>query len=529
MSQRTDRVDELLRQEIGALLAKELADPRIGFTTITDVETSPDLRHAKVWVSVIGGRTDRVETLRALQASMGFVRHELGKRLRIKRIPELHIHLDDSAERGTRLLHLLGELESGVDPMEVTPFNESLPTPVKRLPHEGDAPDAGPGPERRCAGEAGHGAAPGAPVPPASKPRSSRHARAGARAWTGCEVVERGIGQPAAAAKHGGPNTAAQGGGPDAMPAGARGPGADDGCRRPRRPRPSTRCRTTSSRACAGRVTCSRSATRTRTRTRSAPCSASACWWRRSGAPRRRSARTPCRRCTRSCRGSTGSAPTRIRTGRTTCWSWPTARARSASAPSPPGTPGCSPVCPAWSSITTRPTTAPAPADWIDPGAAATCELVALLAVRLGLPLDLGDGALAAALMAGVVMDTATFAHPNATPRTLAVSAALVAAGAPLSDISRRLYRTKPDSQLRLFGRVLGRLETSPDAAGRLVHAAARGPRGDGCHRRPTPRGSSTSSPRPSPRRSRCCSRSRTTGRPGSRSAPGPAAWTRPS
>ena len=102
-------------------------------------------------------------------------------------------------------------------------------------------------------------------------------------------------------------------------------------------------------------------------------------------------------------------------------------------------------------------------ADWIDPGAAATCELVALLAVRLGLPLDLADRALADVLMAGIVMDTATFAHPNATPRTLAVSAALVAAGAPLSDISRRLYRTKPDTQLRLFGRVLDRLETSPD------------------------------------------------------------------
>ena len=102
-------------------------------------------------------------------------------------------------------------------------------------------------------------------------------------------------------------------------------------------------------------------------------------------------------------------------------------------------------------------------ADWIDPGAAATCELVALLAVRLGLPLDLADGTLAAVLMAGIVMDTATFAHPNATPRTLAVSAALVEAGAPLSDISRRLYRTKPDAQLRLFGRVLDRLETTPD------------------------------------------------------------------
>ena len=102
-------------------------------------------------------------------------------------------------------------------------------------------------------------------------------------------------------------------------------------------------------------------------------------------------------------------------------------------------------------------------ADWIDARSAATCELMTLLAVRLGIPLDAGDGALATALMAGIVMDTATFAHPNATPRTLAVSAALVEAGAPLSDISRRLYRTKPDTQLRLIGRVLDRLQTTPD------------------------------------------------------------------
>ncbi len=102
-------------------------------------------------------------------------------------------------------------------------------------------------------------------------------------------------------------------------------------------------------------------------------------------------------------------------------------------------------------------------AHWIDANAAATCEMVALLAVRFGVPLDVNAGSLAAVLMAGVVMDTATFAHPNATPRTLTVSAALVAAGAPLSDISRRLYRTKPDVQLRLFGRVLDRLATSAD------------------------------------------------------------------
>lgn len=107
------------------------------------------------------------------------------------------------------------------------------------------------------------------------------------------------------------------------------------------------------------------------------------------------------------------------------------------------------------------------PADWIDPEAAATCELVSLLAARLGVPLDLDGGGLATLLLAGIVMDTATFAHPNATPRTLAVAAALLAAGAPLAEISRRLYRTKPDSQLRLFGRVLDRLETAAD--GRIV------------------------------------------------------------
>lgn len=110
------------------------------------------------------------------------------------------------------------------------------------------------------------------------------------------------------------------------------------------------------------------------------------------------------------------------------------------------------------------------PLDWIDPASAATCEMTTLLAARLGVPLDADDGALAAELMSGIVMDTATFAHPNATPRTLAVSAALVEAGAPLSDISRRLYRTKPDEQLRLFGRVLDRIEIAD--GGRIIHSA---------------------------------------------------------
>lgn len=144
MTQRTDRIDELLRQEIGQLLAREVGDPRIGFATITDVETEPDLRHARVWVSVIGTPAERDAAIAALSRAMPFIRHELGARLRIKRIPELHVRLDDTLERGTRVLRLLSELESGADPAEVSVRASSLPTPVARLPHEGDAPEPAP-------------------------------------------------------------------------------------------------------------------------------------------------------------------------------------------------------------------------------------------------------------------------------------------------------------------------------------------------------------------------------------------------
>jgi ribosome-binding factor A len=138
VSQRTDRIDELLRQEIGSIVGRDVADPRVGFATITSVETTPDLRHAKVWVSVIGQPAERDATLAALGRAMPFVRHELGTRLRIRRIPDLHVHLDDSAERGTRVLRLLSELEAGEVPDADGPIGESLPTPVPRLPHAGD-------------------------------------------------------------------------------------------------------------------------------------------------------------------------------------------------------------------------------------------------------------------------------------------------------------------------------------------------------------------------------------------------------
>jgi ribosome-binding factor A len=141
MTQRTDRIDQLLRQEIGDILAREVQDPRIGFVTVTDVETAPDLSTARVWVSVIGQPEERAATLRALGRAMPFVRHELGSRVRLRRIPELHLREDDTAQRGTRVLRLLSELEAGQAPLDPAPTTESLPTPTPRS--TGAAPEHG--------------------------------------------------------------------------------------------------------------------------------------------------------------------------------------------------------------------------------------------------------------------------------------------------------------------------------------------------------------------------------------------------
>jgi bifunctional oligoribonuclease and PAP phosphatase NrnA len=105
--------------------------------------------------------------------------------------------------------------------------------------------------------------------------------------------------------------------------------------------------------------------------------------------------------------------------------------------------------------------------DWIDARSSATCEMVTLLAWKMGIPLTTGNGMMATALAGGVVMDTGNFQHPNVTPQTLMVMAALREAEAPISELARRLYRSKPNTQLVLFGRVLARMGS--DINGRLV------------------------------------------------------------
>lgn len=134
MTARTDRIDELLRQEIGAILARDVQDPRIGFVTVTEVQTAPDLSTARVFVSVIGQPAERETTMRALQRAMPFVRHELGSRIRLRRIPELQLRGDDTAQRGTRVLQLLADLEAGGDVTEPPPIEETLPTPTPGVP-----------------------------------------------------------------------------------------------------------------------------------------------------------------------------------------------------------------------------------------------------------------------------------------------------------------------------------------------------------------------------------------------------------
>ena len=146
MSERSRRIDHLLQEEISAVVQREVHDPRVGFVTITAVQTSPDLRHATVWASIIGSEAERKATMAALGRAMPFVRHQLGA-LRLKRIPELHLREDDSAERGTRVMQLIeqveGEGEAGVaaaDPAVIAP----LPSPTARAEGAGEAPPEDP-------------------------------------------------------------------------------------------------------------------------------------------------------------------------------------------------------------------------------------------------------------------------------------------------------------------------------------------------------------------------------------------------
>ena len=108
-SARMRRVNEAIREVLADAIATELKDPRIGFVTVTDVDTSPDLRNARVYISVLGSEAEREETLAGLGSSHGFLQGKIASAMRMKHTPTLTFEYDDSVDRGDRISRLLDE------------------------------------------------------------------------------------------------------------------------------------------------------------------------------------------------------------------------------------------------------------------------------------------------------------------------------------------------------------------------------------------------------------------------------------
>ncbi len=107
---RSERVAELLLEELSWLIERECKDPRIGFVTLTAVECSKDLRHARIYVSIMGEDEEREKSLRGLQNAVGFLKKRLGENLRLKTIPDLVFVLDTSLDRVRRIDELIKDI-----------------------------------------------------------------------------------------------------------------------------------------------------------------------------------------------------------------------------------------------------------------------------------------------------------------------------------------------------------------------------------------------------------------------------------
>jgi ribosome-binding factor A len=112
MSRRSERTSKLIQREISELLEREVNDPRLSkLISVTEVTLSPDLKHAKIFVSTLGSEINNKEDMLAgFNKAAGFLRRELASHLKLKYTPQLSFHYDDSIERGARLLKLMGEL-----------------------------------------------------------------------------------------------------------------------------------------------------------------------------------------------------------------------------------------------------------------------------------------------------------------------------------------------------------------------------------------------------------------------------------
>ena len=118
MSQRTQKIAEAIRREVSDLLLRGLKDSRVreGLASVTDVEVSGDLSHAKIFISVYGTDEESALTMEGLNSAAGYIRGVVGRRLNIRHAPDLHFELDESLQRGSRVIALLNQLKEGEGP-----------------------------------------------------------------------------------------------------------------------------------------------------------------------------------------------------------------------------------------------------------------------------------------------------------------------------------------------------------------------------------------------------------------------------
>ncbi|UBF26822.1 30S ribosome-binding factor RbfA [Kovacikia minuta CCNUW1] len=128
---RVARVSELIKREVSQMLLSGIKDDRVGsgMVSVTDVEVSGDLQHAKIFVSIYGSNEAKAETMAGLKSATGFVRSELGQRIRLRRTPEVVFLEDNSLERGDRVLSLLNRLSQERQGSEADSLNSEDPAP----------------------------------------------------------------------------------------------------------------------------------------------------------------------------------------------------------------------------------------------------------------------------------------------------------------------------------------------------------------------------------------------------------------
>ena len=111
MSTRQEKLEALLKQEISEILRKEFGNPRLGFITITDAEVSPDISHAKIFISILGSNEQKTESLKILKHAQSYVRQLLSKRMSLRTVPSIDFRLDTSVDHGMKITELLEQVK----------------------------------------------------------------------------------------------------------------------------------------------------------------------------------------------------------------------------------------------------------------------------------------------------------------------------------------------------------------------------------------------------------------------------------